>query len=139
MIIDYTDMSNLKEVAQQLIEIAKEKKIWIFYGEIGVGKTTLIAEIVKILGSAMNASSPSFAIINEYPTKNGNSLLHFDFYRLNKFQELIEIGFEDYLNLDKYCFIEWPEIAKPILNEYDLLEIHLKQTESGNRLIQINV
>ncbi len=139
MIIDYTDLTQLKYVAQKLIEVAQHKKIWAFYGEMGYGKTTLIAEIVKQLDSVMDASSPTFAIINEYPTKNGSSLFHFDFYRLNKFQELIEIGFEDYLNLGKYCFIEWPEIAKPILDEYDILKIHLKQNENGNRFILVNV
>lgn len=139
MIIDYTDLNQLKFVAKKILNIAQNKKIFSFYGEMGSGKTTIIAEIVKQLDSHIVAFSPTFTIINEYPTHNGDSIFHFDLYRLNSIQELTEIGFEEFLNLGKYCFIEWPEIAKPILDEYDLLKIYLKQNKNGNRFILVYV
>ncbi|NMD01510.1 MAG: tRNA (adenosine(37)-N6)-threonylcarbamoyltransferase complex ATPase subunit type 1 TsaE, partial [Bacteroidales bacterium] len=72
--IDYTDINNLSHVANRLLELAGKKKIWLFYGEMGVGKTTLISAIVKTLGSTYEANSPTFAIVNEYPAENSNNI-----------------------------------------------------------------
>lgn len=138
--IDYTDITTLKNVAKSLIEIAGEKKIWLFYGGMGVGKTTLISAIAKELGSKVNANSPTFAIVNEYPIIDKKNIYHFDFYRINKLEEVVEIGFEDYLSqADAYCLIEWPEIAESILHFYDSFILTLQQNEKGNRLIYVNV
>ncbi|MGQ9847662.1 MAG: tRNA (adenosine(37)-N6)-threonylcarbamoyltransferase complex ATPase subunit type 1 TsaE [Bacteroidales bacterium] len=140
MQIDYTDIANLKDVAKTLINIAREKKIWLFYGTMGVGKTTLISHISKELGSIIEVSSPTFAIVNEYPTNNNTTIYHFDFYRINKIEEIVDIGFEDYLNQNNcYCFIEWPELAEPILRSYDLFILRLQQNENGNRWINTDV
>lgn len=140
MKIDYTDMANLKDVAKTLINYAQEKKIWLFYGDMGVGKTTLISHISKELGSVVEACSPTFAIVNEYPTKKNTSIYHFDFYRISKPEEVVDIGFEDYLNQsDCFCFIEWPEIAEFILTSYDVFILKLQQNEDGNRWINTNV
>lgn len=138
--IDYSDLTNLRSVANQLLELAGNKKIWLFYGEMGVGKTTLISEIVKALGSKIEANSPTFAIVNEYTAENQKNIFHFDFYRIKQVQEIVDIGFEDYLNQSEaYCLIEWPEIAEFMLTFYDVFILKLQQNEDGNRWIQINV
>lgn len=140
MKINYTNIDKLQDVAKKIITLACKKKIWLFYGEMGVGKTTLISHIAKELGSVVEVCSPTFAIVNEYPTKNNTSIYHFDFYRINKFEEIVDIGFEDYLNQNEsYCFIEWPEIAEPILSSYDVFILKLQQNEESNRWININV
>ncbi|NSW44926.1 MAG: tRNA (adenosine(37)-N6)-threonylcarbamoyltransferase complex ATPase subunit type 1 TsaE [Bacteroidales bacterium] len=139
MRIEYTDINKISEVSTKIIKLANHFRIWAFYGEMGVGKTTLIAELAKQLGSSTLASSPTFAIVNEYPLPNDEKIYHFDFYRLSNLHELIEIGFEDYLTSGNYCFMEWPEIAEPILNQYSFLKIFIEQNEKGNRYISINV
>ena len=114
MQITYTQ-SQLQEVAQQLISNAKSKTIC-FYGEMGSGKTTLIKELVKELGSLDAPNSPTYGIVNEY-FDNNNDLLayHFDFYRLKNEMEALDLGFEDYLSTDVWIFIEWPEMIKSLL------------------------
>jgi len=137
--LEYSDINKISEVSTKIINYSSHIRIWAFYGEMGVGKTTLIAELAKQLGSSALASSPTFAIVNEYPLPNDEKIYHFDFYRLSNLLELIEIGFEDYLTSGHYCFMEWPEIAEPILNQYSYIKIFLEQNENGNRYITIYV
>ncbi len=83
----------------------------------GAGKTTFIKTICHRLGAADIVQSPSFAIINEYRTAEGESMFHFDFYRIRKLEEVYDIGYEDYLFSGSYCFIEWPELVEELLPE----------------------
>ena len=98
-------MSNL------LVEKAGDTKVWLFIGEMGNGKTTLIKEICILKGVKESMCSPTFGIINEYQGQDKSSIYHFDFYRIRNASELLEIGIDEYLNSGCYCFIEWPEIA----------------------------
>lgn len=140
MQIDYSNIDNLRKVAKCLIESAGDKKIWLFYGEMGVGKTTLISIIAKELGFEGEANSPTFSIVNEYPLINDTKIFHFDFYRINYLDEVIDIGFEDYLSQENcFCFIEWPEIAESILKEYETVILRLQQNEDGNRQVMVYV
>jgi len=86
-------------------------------GNLGSGKTTLIKKFCTYLGVKDVVSSPTFPIINEYVSKSGEQIFHFDFYRLNSIQEALDIGSELYLNSGSYCFIEWPELIIPLLDE----------------------
>ena len=86
-----------------------EHKVILFSGEMGAGKTTLIATIVKQLGGIDRVSSPTFSIVNEYPCSDGRLVYHFDLYRIESIEELNEFGFDSYLNTYAYIFIEWPE------------------------------
>jgi len=88
----------------------KSLKIFLFTGQVGSGKTTMIKSFTKKL-SVNNTSSPTFNIINEYKDDNKKSIYHLDLYRLKSINDLVEIGFEEYINSGNYCFIEWPEIA----------------------------
>ena len=83
----------------------------------GAGKTTLIRELCRTLGVTGEVQSPTFSIINEYKTLSDDSVFHFDLYRINKIEELFDIGYEEYIYSGSYCFIEWPELAGDLLPE----------------------
>ncbi len=139
MELSYQFLSELPAVAQSLISFGKNYTIWAFYGEMGIGKTTLIREIVKQFGSTVEVTSPSFSIINEYPLKNESSIFHFDFYRLHQLTELFEIGFNEYLNQHNRCLIEWPEIAEPFLSDFQILKIYMTFLPNEKRLLTLHV
>lgn len=136
LIID--KLEDLPIVAEQLIQFAGDRKKWIFKGEIGAGKTTLIQSICRALGVSENVTSPTFSLINEYNYKNEKGLTgwvyHIDLYRLKCREEAIDIGIDDYLYDDKYCFIEWPQIIQSILPD-KLVEINLEIIEDSKRKI----
>ena len=89
----------------------KSLKIFLFTGQVGSGKTTMIKSFTKKLSVNNNTSSPTFNIINEYKDDYQKSIYHLDLYRLKSINDLVEIGFEEYINSGNYCFIEWPEIV----------------------------
>ena len=92
-------------------------KIILISGEMGAGKTTLIKQILIGLNVIDNISSPTFSIINEYTTKSKDLVYHMDLYRINKIEELEEIGFFEYIDSGNLCFIEWGEIIEDIIGE----------------------
>ncbi len=106
----------LDEVAHDIVSSLDDKKIILFYGEMGSGKTTLIKEICKALGVTGNMSSPTYGLVNEYKTGEGK-IYHFDLYRVKNLEECLDIGMDEYLHSGNYCFIEWPDVAKEILSE----------------------
>ena len=111
-------------------------KILLFYGEMGVGKTTLIKELVKQLGSDDRVSSPTFSLVNEYHTSQEDIIYHFDFYRIKNEEEALDIGVEDYFYSGNWCMIEWPEKVKNLL-PLNAVAIHLTKNENGTRSITI--
>ncbi len=115
----------------------KNKNIILFEGKMGVGKTTLIKKLCEKLGVTDEVTSPTFAIINEYKTKNNDFIYHFDFYRIKNIEEALNIGTEDYFFSTNYCFIEWAEIIKPILPN-NFIEIKIKEIDSKTRELKIN-
>jgi tRNA threonylcarbamoyladenosine biosynthesis protein TsaE len=139
MTLSYQNLSELPVIAQSIISFGKNYSIWAFYGEMGIGKTTLIREIVKQLGSTIEANSPTFSIMNEYPLKDGTSIYHVDFYRLHKPEELSEIGFSEYIHQNNRCLIEWPEIAEPFLYNLKIVKINMTFSENGKRLLSLHV
>ncbi|MDO9595181.1 MAG: tRNA (adenosine(37)-N6)-threonylcarbamoyltransferase complex ATPase subunit type 1 TsaE [Lutibacter sp.] len=110
---NYT-LEELPAIAKEVIKSAKNK-VLLFYGEMGVGKTTLIKEIVKQLGSNDCVSSPTFSLVNEYHAVNGDKIYHFDFYRINNEYEALDIGVEEYFYSDCWCLIEWPNKVENLL------------------------
>lgn len=107
-------LQELPQIAAEIIRFA-EHKIMLFYGELGVGKTTLIKEIVKQLGVSDNVSSPSFSLVNEYHTNNNEKVYHFDFYRIDKEDEALDIGVEEYFYSNCWCLVEWPNKVENLL------------------------
>jgi tRNA threonylcarbamoyladenosine biosynthesis protein TsaE len=114
--ITYT-LDRIDEKAQLLIQEAGDQKVWIFRGEMGAGKTTLIKSLAKALQVADSVSSPTFGIVNEYQTQAKDLLYHFDFYRLDDPMEALDIGIEEYFYSGNYCWLEWAEKIAPFLPE----------------------
>lgn len=123
-IIQINNQDELIEIAKKLLT-STTKKVWLFNGEMGAGKTTLIKAFCKVLKVDSTISSPSFSIVNEYHTIDNNKVYHFDLFRLKNKKELYEIGFEEYIYSGNYCFIEWPKIAEDII-DCDKVEIKIK-------------
>jgi len=130
---EYT-LDEVSAVAKEILAEAKHK-IVLFYGEMGVGKTTLIKEVCKNLGVKDITHSPTFSIVNEYISSDA-TIYHFDFYRLTKEEEAYDIGIEDYLYSDSWCFIEWPENIKNLL-PLESTDIHISLLDEGKRCIQL--
>ena len=128
-------ISDLKEVAVEVLRLSGGKNIICFYGEMGVGKTTFIKEICKELEVIDNVSSPTFSIANEYKTKNDKSVFHFDFYRLETEEEAFDMGYEEYFYNDNLCFVEWPEKIKSLLPN-EILKVEMIK-ENEKRIIEI--
>ncbi|MDI5888647.1 tRNA (adenosine(37)-N6)-threonylcarbamoyltransferase complex ATPase subunit type 1 TsaE [Flavobacterium yafengii] len=101
-------IDQLEEVAQKIIA-ENPKKVILFHGEMGVGKTTLIKQLCKTLGVTGATSSPTFSLVNEYEADDNQLVYHFDFYRLNHETEALDMGVDDYLYSGNWCFIEWAE------------------------------
>ena len=112
--LDISDLGKLPDACKKLIDFAGDLKIFAFNAEMGAGKTTFIKQLCLTLGSKDNLSSPTYSIVNEYRSSK-NKIYHFDFYRIKSVDEIVKIGFEDYVFSGDYCFIEWPDLALPLL------------------------
>ena len=128
----------LETAARQLLKSFPENRVFAFYGEMGVGKTTLIKALCRVLEVTDTTSSPSFGLIHEYRLEQGGSVYHFDFYRIETVEEVYDIGFEEYLYSGDYCFMEWPEKVESILPE-DTVRIVLNTGDDGARHLQVPV
>ena len=129
-----TSTAELKNVAANLIKQFPNHRVFALYGKMGAGKTTFIQAICSALGSDDVVTSPTFAIINEYSTKDLSSVFHFDFYRIEDLEEAYDLGYEDYIYSGNYCFIEWPEMIEPLLPE-NIVEVKIEVQEDESRII----
>lgn len=127
------NIDQVEAVAKQLITSATSRTL-LFYGDMGVGKTTLIKALVKALGSLDNVSSPTFSIVNEYEM-NDEKIYHFDLYRINDLEEAYNFGIEDYLDSNHWVIIEWPQIIEPILSGDECVVNLTIQSENKRQLI----
>jgi len=128
-------LDQIKETAEQILA-SNPKKIILFNGEMGVGKTTLIKQLCKSLGVQDATSSPTFSLVNEYYTSDNQIVYHFDFYRLNKETEALDMGVDDYLYSGNWCFIEWSEkIANLLPEETSIVTIEL--LADGKRSLEL--
>jgi len=132
-------LNELNQIAKQILSSAQEHSthVFAFYGKMGSGKTTLIKAIGNRLGVVDTVQSPTFSIINQYKLSDGGSIYHFDFYRLDKIDDAINIGVEDYLYSSDICLIEWPEIIEPLLPQ-NTLRIKIEILDNNTRKIIIN-
>ncbi len=124
----------LDEVAAKLLQLSGDRRIWLFEGDLGAGKTTLIKHLCDHLGVQNQVQSPTYSLVNEYRAADGLPVFHFDLYRLKNTREAYEIGIDEYLDSGSYCFVEWPEVAHSIWPE-DSFRLLLKRDGSGKRVI----
>ncbi len=127
---------DLDKTAKEIIKCSEEENIWIFYGEMGAGKTTLIKAIADQLDIEDNVHSPTFSIVNEYGNVRNEVFYHFDFYRIKNETEAMDIGIEEYFDSGDLCFIEWPQKI-PLLLPEKYLKIEIKITSHTGREINI--
>lgn len=132
MNITYT-IDDVEKVANELIAFTTSRTL-LFYGDMGVGKTTLIKAVVKALGSDDDVSSPTFSIVNEYELSN-EKVFHFDLYRINELEEAYNFGIEDYLDSTNWIIIEWPGVIEPILSGNESIIKLSIQSENKRQLI----
>jgi len=128
-------LDNIEEVARYILNNSSSKT-YLFFGEMGVGKTTLIKALVKHLGSNDNVSSPTYSLVNEY-CADDKPIYHFDFYRINSIEEVYDIGFEDYLTQDAHIIIEWPELIETLWPE-KFVKIQLSLVGNNKRQIELH-
>ncbi len=133
--LDITEIDSLKKAAEELINFSENETVFLFDAEMGNGKTTFIKAICSNLGVIDTMSSPTYSIVNEYKTINGK-VFHFDLYRINKIEELYDLGFEEYFDDKNHIFIEWPEFAIPFVNSY--IDIKIK-IEGNNRYLYAQI
>ena len=124
-------LTELEEVARELLRKAGNHRVWLLNGEMGAGKTTLIKAVCNALGVSVGMTSPTFSIINEYHTAAGESVYHFDFYRLKNENEALDIGAEEYFDSGRYCFIEWPDrVPSLIPSRHYALDLSIMEKET---------
>ncbi len=128
-ILNISNLTELPAAAKELLNLFPDKKIFAFFGEMGVGKTTFIKVICEQLGVIDTVSSPTFSIVNEYKSAEGEKIFHFDFYRIKNINEVYDMGYEDYFFSNSYCFIEWSENIEELLS-MDFVKVEL--TKKGD-------
>ncbi len=130
------NIEKIKAVAGEIISFADEHLTWLYKGEMGAGKTTLISAVCDQLGVQDHVSSPTFSIVNEYLTENLQTIYHFDFYRIKDEEEAIDIGINDYFYSGNYSFIEWPSKIQSLIPERHL-EVSIQIIGTEERLIDL--
>ena len=129
-------VNEIDKVAETIIGEGKEHNVWLFKGDLGTGKTTLLKSIGKLLFIKDEVSSPSFSIVNEYQSELHKKIYHFDFYRMKDQSELTDIGWWDILEEDKLIWVEWPEMIPDYLPEPHLF-VDLQHISAEKRHIII--
>lgn len=137
MKVEIQSVGELAEVARKLLCTFGEERFFAFFGKMGVGKTTLIKEICAALGVKDNVCSPTFAIVNEYTSGEGEPVYHFDFYRLKSVAEAYDIGYEEYFYSGYYCFTEWTEKVEELLPER-YVRVEIEECD-GVRILNANI
>ena len=131
------NLLDLEKIAYSILKKTQDMKKFIFIGDMGVGKTTLIKELSLQLGVNDMITSPTFSIINEYNSLKDLKVYHFDLYRIKDENEALDFGIEEYLYSDDYCFIEWPERVSGLINS-NVVEIKI-ELDRQYRIIDISL
>ncbi len=132
VIIRGTD--DLDRAAAEFLEKIGDNTLVAFFAPMGAGKTTFTTAICRALGVTDPVGSPTFAIVNEYMREDGEPMYHFDFYRINKLSEAIDIGLDDYLYSGYLCIMEWPENIEELLPE-DTLRVSIMVNPDQSRTL----
>ena len=136
MILEIQSLKTINETARKFIDQIGEHTVFAFNGKMGAGKTTFIKAICETMGVKETVNSPTFSIVNEYEAADGRIIYHFDCYRINKIQEALDLGAEEYLYSGNLCFIEWSENIAPILPD-SIVNVDIEEVENGKRNVII--
>lgn len=135
MDIEIRSIDEIDEAAKRFASNMGSNKVFAFYGKMGAGKTTFIKALCRQLGVKDVIASPTFAIVNEYTVeRTGESVFHFDFYRIRRLEEVLDMGFDEYINSQCLCFMEWPELVEDLLPE-DAVRVSIEELPDGARRI----
>ena len=137
-IITINGLEDYAQAARCFTEFLKEGRIFAFYGKMGSGKTTFIKSLCEELGVTDAINSPTFAIVNEYEDRDGNTIYHFDFYRIKSLAEVYNMGYEEYFYSDAYCFLEWPELVEELLPE-EHIRVDIEEGSDGKRTMKVTI
>lgn len=138
MKIKIESLAQIREAARQFIQAMDQHSVFALYGKMGAGKTTFVKAICEELGVTDVINSPTFAIVNEYRADETVELIyHFDFYRIQKLEEVYDMGYEDYFYSGALCFIEWPELVEELLPG-DAVRVTIEEMEDGTRQITLD-
>ena len=130
--------NDLFDISKKIID-GSDSNLFLLYGDMGVGKTTLVKSLCSVLDVVDVVASPTFSIVNQYKRSNGKFVFHFDFYRTKNKNEIFDIGYEEYLFSSSYCFVEWPEKAEGLLpNRFVKIEMKLEDNFRKIRVKNIN-
>lgn len=132
---EINSLSEINHIAGKFLEAHPADRIFAFYGQMGVGKTTFIKALCEELHVIDYVTSPTFALINEYRTVDSKPIFHLDFYRIKNIQEAFDFGYEDYFFSGEYCFIEWPELIESLLPPITV-KVYIKEFENKKRIIE---
>lgn len=136
MQIEIPHIDQIEKAAQQFIAHIGNARVFAFYGNMGAGKTTFIKAVCEALGVQDVINSPTFAIVNEYEAGNGDTIYHFDCYRIAKIAEALDMGCTDYFDSGNLCLIEWPENIDSLLPD-DTVAVHIAVNDDESRTITI--
>ncbi len=136
MQIKIESLDDIHAAAKKFVEQLGKGRVFAFYGKMGAGKTTFIKAVCEVLGVSDVITSPTFAIVNEYTTEEGESIYHFDFYRIKKIEEVYDMGYEDYFYSGRLCLLEWPELVEDLLPD-DAVKVHIEAHDDGTRTVDI--
>ena len=133
--IHFKELDELQAVSSQLLQIGKDRPVWLFEGHMGAGKTTLIKALCQHLGVRTHVQSPTFSLVNEYESDK-EVIYHFDFYRIKDETEALDMGVEEYFDSGSFCFVEWPGKIESLW-PMQYLMLHLSADESGMRILEV--
>jgi len=131
------DLKDIDSVAAEFLSETKGRKIFAFYGGMGAGKTTFIKALCRQLEALDTVTSPTFTLVNEYQTREGDLIYHFDFYRIEEVEEVFDFGIYEYLQSGRICFMEWPEKIEDLLPE-ETVKVIIEVNNDFSRTLSIN-
>lgn len=138
MEIRISGIETIADAAKRFVDGMGAGKVFAFYGKMGAGKTTFIKAVCECLGVEDVITSPTFAIVNEYSSaESGDTIYHFDFYRIKKIEEVYDMGYEEYFYGGGYCFIEWPELIEDLLPE-TAVKVTIEEEPDGSRVVRVD-
>ena len=133
--IEIDSLSDLPRVADEVIEALNGRTVVLLRGGMGAGKTTLVSRIAARLGAEDTVTSPTFALVNQYEGTECR-IYHFDFYRIDRIEEVFDLGYEEYFYSGDLCLVEWPEKIEPLIPD-DAMVVRITAGDDEQRIFEI--